>query len=354
MTTTIRRTAPAGTPFAVSLLVFASLFTARDAAAQSGVIYACALNNGNNSAVRIVGAAEACRPNETRVQWNVAGPQGAKGDTGATGAVGPQGPQGAQGAQGPQGETGPQGPQGAIGPQGPQGDVGPQGPAGKDGKDGTNGKDGEQGPQGVQGYSVAMATVPVQTADCSGLGGVKLTLVDANNVQVAGSTPQFVCHGAQGAQGVQGLTGPAGTAGQSSTSYLTTLTANQVNQNSTSSCLFFSGFPVTITVPANADVLVTADGGLQAGSTASQAFTTADFFLVADGAFASTARRATSINAGTTQTVTPWSITRKLSLTPGTHTLAMCASLVGGTTAFYNSGPTLGYQGALTVTFINK
>ena len=45
--------------------------------------------------MRLVGENEACRGNETRIQWSVAGPQGA------------QGPQGPQGLQGPQGAAAP-------------------------------------------------------------------------------------------------------------------------------------------------------------------------------------------------------------------------------------------------------
>jgi len=63
------------------------------AQSTADMIYACV---GQGSALaRIVGAAEACRGSETRVMWNVVGPQGPKGDPGP---------------QGPQGDTGPAGP----------------------------------------------------------------------------------------------------------------------------------------------------------------------------------------------------------------------------------------------------
>ena len=78
----------------VAALAFGPLATP---ALAQGVIYACVLNNANNSAVRLVGANQACRPNETLVQWNIAG---------ATGAPGPQGDTGATGATGLRGETG--------------------------------------------------------------------------------------------------------------------------------------------------------------------------------------------------------------------------------------------------------
>jgi hypothetical protein len=52
--------------------------------------------------IRIVKAAEGCKPNETALDWN------------AQGVPGPQGPQGAQGPQGPQGAQGPAGPSGTA------------------------------------------------------------------------------------------------------------------------------------------------------------------------------------------------------------------------------------------------
>jgi hypothetical protein len=73
-------------------------------------VHGCVLttpNPGNTlplGSVRIVKAAEACKPNETAQDWNA---QGIKGDTGATGATG------AAGATGPAGVTGPAGPAGA-------------------------------------------------------------------------------------------------------------------------------------------------------------------------------------------------------------------------------------------------
>jgi hypothetical protein len=74
------------------------------AAGPSSTLEAC-INPGNGG-MRLVDAGVACHQNETRVQWNVTGPQGPQG---------PQGPAGPQGATGAQGLTGPQG---AIGPQG--------------------------------------------------------------------------------------------------------------------------------------------------------------------------------------------------------------------------------------------
>jgi len=66
-------------------------------AAQGSVIRACVSRDGQ---VRIVGAGETCRPNETLMTWNAVGPTGATGPTGPTGPAGPAGPTGPEGAPG--------------------------------------------------------------------------------------------------------------------------------------------------------------------------------------------------------------------------------------------------------------
>jgi hypothetical protein len=97
-------------------------------AASSDVLHACVQQASRQ--VRLVGDAEPCRPNETRVEWNIAGPGGPAGPPGATGPAGPEGPAGPQGLRGFIGPMGPQGIPGTQGPQGPQGMQGPPGPAG--------------------------------------------------------------------------------------------------------------------------------------------------------------------------------------------------------------------------------
>jgi len=59
-----------------------------------------------------------CTKDETKISWNVVGPQGVQGAVGATG------PDGAVGATGPKGETGATGPQGLTGATGPKGETG--------------------------------------------------------------------------------------------------------------------------------------------------------------------------------------------------------------------------------------
>jgi len=86
-----------------------------------GTITACVRNRAD--IVRIIDPGETCGRNETRVTWNVTGPQGPKGDAGAPGATGPAGPIGPAGPHGPAGPAGPAGPKGDTGPAGPAADL---------------------------------------------------------------------------------------------------------------------------------------------------------------------------------------------------------------------------------------
>jgi hypothetical protein len=60
--------------------------------AEAQVLEAC-VNPGNGN-MRLVGPAQTCHNNETRVQWNVQGQQGPSGPQGPQGATGPTGPAG--------------------------------------------------------------------------------------------------------------------------------------------------------------------------------------------------------------------------------------------------------------------
>jgi hypothetical protein len=122
--------------------------------ARGDVIHACVNPAGQ---IRIVAANDACRSQETPLQWYTMGPQGPpgpkgdKGDPGPPGPAGPQGPPGPQGEEGDPGPPGPAGPQGPSGPQGEEGDPGPLGPAGPQGPPGPQGEEGDPGPPGPEG-----------------------------------------------------------------------------------------------------------------------------------------------------------------------------------------------------------
>jgi hypothetical protein len=122
--------------------------------ARGDVIHACVNPAGQ---IRIVAANDACRSQETPLQWNTMGPQGPpgpkgdKGDPGPPGPGGPQGPPGPQGEEGDPGPPGPEGPQGPPGPQGEEGNPGPPGPEGPQGPPGPQGEEGDPGPPGPEG-----------------------------------------------------------------------------------------------------------------------------------------------------------------------------------------------------------
>jgi hypothetical protein len=103
---------------------------AAPAGAATAKIFAC-YSDSTGEMFRVT-STKNCPTGETKISWNVEGPQGAQGKTGAQGRegkTGAKGPQGSAGAQGPQGVRGPQGPQGKAGAQGAPGPQGPPGAA---------------------------------------------------------------------------------------------------------------------------------------------------------------------------------------------------------------------------------
>jgi hypothetical protein len=132
----------------IAAFVVALALVPRSADAQQ--IFACV--NNSNGQIRIVAPNVTCPGGDTKLVWNVAGPQGPMGPAGPTGATGPAGPTGPAGATGP---AGPMGPAGATGPQGP---AGPAGPAG------ATGATGPAGPAGPAGAGGAFAGADYQCA----------------------------------------------------------------------------------------------------------------------------------------------------------------------------------------------
>ena len=108
-------------------------------------IHACQNPAGQ---LRIVDASQACKSQETALDWNA---QGIQGDIGIQG---PQGVPGATGTPGPKGDTGATGATGTQGPPGTNGTAGAAGATGAAGTAGAAGKDGTNGVNGVSGYEV--------------------------------------------------------------------------------------------------------------------------------------------------------------------------------------------------------
>jgi hypothetical protein len=248
--------------------------TSEDTRAQSGQLFACVANNANNAQLRLVGATEACRPNETKITLSVAGERGATGATGATGAAG------ADGAIGP---TGPEGP---AGPTGAQGEPGPQGPTGATGATGATGPAGV----GTEGQSIAFAL---------GTG----TISPAIDFQP------------------------------------------------------IPGLSRTITVPADADVLINTHGGIQTTSAATTGVSRVDVVIFIDGAPVNGGgfqRIAAQNTGGAVTTIAYWSMVYSPQLPPGVHTIEMRARLLNGSAANVSGDGNSVLQGALSALILKQ
>src|SRR5436853_5670777 len=86
---------------AIGLLVggIATLVSAHGG--DTTLIHSCVQKS--NGGVRIVGANDICKVNETSLDWNIVGPAGSPGPTGPEGPMGPAGPQGPMGPAGASG-----------------------------------------------------------------------------------------------------------------------------------------------------------------------------------------------------------------------------------------------------------
>jgi hypothetical protein len=114
-------------PVLASMIV--SLGVSSLVSAQGGdptLIHSCV--NSSGGTLKVVGPGEACKNQETALDWN---------QQGVPGPAGPPGPMGPPGPLGPVGQTGQMGAQGLRGIQGIQGPQGPQGPHGEPGSNGV-------------------------------------------------------------------------------------------------------------------------------------------------------------------------------------------------------------------------
>jgi len=92
-----------------------------------------------NKKTLVLRVSSKCTKDETKIKWNVTGPQGLQGESGLKGDAGPIGPQGEKGERG---ETGAQGAKGEPGAQGIKGDKGDTGAQGIQGLQGVRGETG--------------------------------------------------------------------------------------------------------------------------------------------------------------------------------------------------------------------
>jgi len=367
-----------------------------------GMFYACVRVDRDNEEGRIprlVAAGEACRRNETRLHWVEVGTAGPVGAPGIQGPIGPMGP---QGLVGPQGPAGPQGPQGVQGPEGPQGPQGPQGPAGLNGTDGHDGATGATGDKGDKGdtgdkglnfagaWNAAAAYVKDDVVTFGGSTWIADLASQGSQPDAAAPAWLLVAGkgdkgdkgdkgnagldglpGAQGLQGPQGVTGPAGPTGAAGTTgqSVTTLfgSGGLAFPSNVGGFFYLTGLaPTTISIPANAQVMVTTTGGLRSQSTTANGYSVFDVALLIDGGTptvngnsVANISRVTAINpaSGSAQGYARWSITYALSLPAGNHTFGVAAAIVGaalGAGADIGGGAGTALQAQLTVLVLKQ
>ncbi len=175
--------------------------------------------------------------------------------------------------------------------------------------------------------------------------GAAGTVIYSNGTQIAstavGTAGQFLTS--------NGAAAPSfGLLGQSSvTSYGT---GGFTLSSSSTSFFFAPGLSYNLTVPANSVINVASDGGVLAALTGGAAFI--DVALIVDGAFPP--------NGGYQRLSCPansfafWSFSESLSLSAGSHTIAIVAAWSSGNSATVNGNGSSVLQGELTVTNIKQ
>ncbi|MBL8917503.1 MAG: hypothetical protein JNJ54_01470 [Myxococcaceae bacterium] len=114
------------------------------------------------------------------------------------------------------------------------------------------------------------------------------------------------------------------------------------------------GLTITLTVPANARVLLTTDGAIQTTSGATNGVSVVDVFLVVDGNILANGgyRRVVAANtAGMTNMVSEWGMSSVVNLAAGSHTLAVRAigvNVPGAVDATVSGNNTSPNQGTLS------
>lgn len=147
--------------------------------------------------------------------------------------------------------------------------------------------------------------------------------------------------------GNPGPAGPAGTAGQSGTMVLST--GQLVLTAASTSYTLIPGLTQTISVPANAKVFVSSDGGFQNAGTGTT-YGLADFAIFIDGNPSEVQRRIVASNTpALAQIPSQWSLSGVFQLAPGTHTIQVRARDAGGTADVNVAGTDALIRGNLSV-----
>jgi len=143
--------------------------------------------------------------------------------------------------------------------------------------------------------------------------------------------------------------------GQTSTTYYTN---NGGSLTSASSSFFYMpGFPVTITVPANTTVFVSADIGVATTSNTTTGFSVADVALFVDATPTTDGgyqRIYVTNNGGIGLTARYASLSQTFTLTAGSHTFALAAAWAAGANCIVGGNSSSVLQGEMTVTIMKK
>lgn len=169
--------------------------------------------------------------------------------------------------------------------------------------------------------------------------------------QLLAATPVAV-FALTGNPGVPGTNGTPGTARQNATTVFGTGSATV-----SGAAVALPGLTQTVVVPTNCVVYVTTDGGVMTQSTAATGYSVIQVFLQVDGVSLAAGGYAylTVLNsAGWTGAAAQWSLSQALTLSPGSHTIAVSASNVGGSAATVSGSNSSALEGELTVLFLNK
>ncbi len=161
--------------------------------------------------------------------------------------------------------------------------------------------------------------------------------------------------GPEGPQGPAGATGPQGSAGTAGQYANTVFSTGQlVLTQLVTTYTLIPGLTQTITVPANAKVYVSTNGGFQNSGTGTS-YAVADFAIYIDGAASSIQRQVVAANSPALgQIMSQWTLSGVFNLSAGSHTIQVRARDAGGNADANVGGTNDLIKGNLTVIIVNE
>lgn len=153
---------------------------------------------------------------------------------------------------------------------------------------------------------------------------------------------------------MSGATGPQGAAGTTGQSVSTAYGTGQLVLSAAANYTLIPGLTQTISVPSNATVFITSDGGAQHTSTAINSSSVVDIGIYVDGVLVPSAGQRRVVMSNTQavgQMIGNWNMSVSRPLAAGSHTIQVRAANVGTFTANV-SGSAPQMQGQLTVMVI--